>query len=189
MTRFRDRLQRALPGLAASAAPVQLTPRQRELFALFREKMPVEEVMSRSGLARSTVMDYLAGYVQHERPGALEGIEILVATDVSNPLIGPLGAATVYGPQKGASSDDVDQLEAALFRYSQVVRRHFGVDIATLAGGGAAGGLAAGLVAFLGAKVRSGFDLVAEATGFASRLAAAKAAMFASGAVSAVSRR
>ncbi|MGE0599377.1 MAG: glycerate kinase [Dehalococcoidia bacterium] len=107
-------------------------------------------------------------------PAALAGIEVLVATDVSNPLCGPNGAAQVYGPQKGANAEQVDQLEAALFRYAHVVRRHFGIDIASLPGGGAAGGLAAGLVAFLGAKIQSGFDLVAETTGFHDRLAAAE---------------
>ncbi|MGE3073402.1 MAG: glycerate kinase [Dehalococcoidia bacterium] len=111
--------------------------------------------------------------IDWQLPASLEGIEVLVATDVSNPLCGPNGAARVYAPQKGANPEQVDQLEAALFRYAQVVRRHFGVDIANLPGAGAAGGLAAGLVAFLGAKIQSGFDLVAETTGFHERLAAA----------------
>ena len=111
--------------------------------------------------------------IDWQRPAALDGIEVLVATDVSNPLCGANGAARVYGPQKGANADQVDQLEAALFRYAQVARRHFGIDIANLAGGGAAGGLAAGLACFLGAKIQSGFDLVAETTGFHDRLAAA----------------
>ncbi len=106
-------------------------------------------------------------------PRALAGIEFFVATDVTNPLCGNAGAARVYAPQKGANPEQVDRLEAALFRYAQVVRRHFGVDVANLPGGGAAGGLAAGLAVFLGAKIQSGFDLVAETTGFAERLAAA----------------
>lgn len=106
-------------------------------------------------------------------PESLAGLEVLVATDVSNPLCGPNGAAPVYAPQKGASPEDVDRLDAALFRYAQVLRRHFGVEVASMPGGGAAGGLAAGLAVFLGAKIRSGFDLVAETTGFAERLAAA----------------
>ena len=64
-------------------------------------------------------------------------------------------------------------LEAALQQYAAVVRRDLGVDVSRLAGGGAAGGLAAGLVAFLGARITSGFDVVAEATGLGARLAAA----------------
>ena len=111
--------------------------------------------------------------IDWQRPPELDDIEFLVATDVSNPLCGPDGAAPVYAPQKGASPDDVDQLEAALFRYAQIARRHFGIDIANLPGGGAAGGLAAGLVAFLGARIQSGFDLVAETTGFQDRLSVA----------------
>ena len=90
-----------------------------------------------------------------------------------NPLCGPNGAAPVYAPQKGATPEDVDRLDAALFRYAQVLRRHFGIEVASMPGGGAAGGLAAGLAVFLGARIRSGFDLVADTTGFAERLAGA----------------
>ena len=107
------------------------------------------------------------------RPPTLDGIEVVVATDVTNPLIGPNGAAAIYGPQKGATPDQVDSLEAALTTFALVVRRALGVEIASLPGVGAAGGLAAGLVAFLGAKIVSGFDVVAEATGLAARVAQA----------------
>ena len=96
------------------------------------------------------------------RPAFTNGVEFLVATDVTNPLLGPNGAARIYAPQKGATPEQVDILDAALHRYAAVVRRSLGVDIASLPGGGAAGGLAAGLVAFLGARIESGFELVAE---------------------------
>lgn len=108
-----------------------------------------------------------------ERPAWGSGIEFVVATDVTNPLCGANGAARVYAPQKGASPAEVDQLEEALYRYAMVVRRHFGVDLSDMPGAGAAGGLAGGLAVFLGARIASGFDLVAEATGLAERLAAA----------------
>ncbi len=104
---------------------------------------------------------------------AITGVEVIVASDVTNPLVGPEGAAAVFAPQKGATPDQVEALEAALVRYAAVVRRSLGAGIATLPGGGAAGGLAAGLVAFLGARIVSGFDIVAEATGLEGRLAAA----------------
>ncbi|MGD9935822.1 MAG: glycerate kinase [Dehalococcoidia bacterium] len=107
--------------------------------------------------------------VHWQRPAALEAIEVVVAVDVTNPLTGPRGAAAIYGPQKGASPADVDALDAALARYSAVVRRHFGLDLASLSGAGAAGGLAGGLVAFLGARIESGFDIVARATDLESR--------------------
>jgi glycerate kinase len=112
-------------------------------------------------------------HIEWQRPAEFDGIDIVVATDVTNPLCGVNGAARVYGPQKGASPEQVDQLEAAHFRYAQVLRRRFGFGVAGLPGGGAAGGLAAGLVAFLGARIASGFDVVAEATNLRSRMAAA----------------
>ena len=111
--------------------------------------------------------------IEWQRPPAFAGIEVLVATDVTNPLLGAQGAAAVYGPQKGASPAQVDILEAALVRYAMVVRRSLGIDIAAIAGGGAAGGLAAGLVAFLAASLESGFDAVAAVQGLAARLQAA----------------
>ena len=106
-------------------------------------------------------------------PAWVGSLEIVVGTDVTNPLCGPNGAARVYAPQKGASPAEVDQLEAALFKYANVVRRHFGINAANLPGGGAAGGLALGLVAFLGARIVSGFDVVAGATNLRDRMTAA----------------
>jgi glycerate kinase len=111
--------------------------------------------------------------IDWQHPAALAGIDFVVATDVTNPLVGSNGASRVYGPQKGASPADVEALEAALVRYAAVVRRSLGVDIATVPGGGAAGGLGAGLVAFLGARIESGFEVVAAAAGLPERLAAA----------------
>jgi len=111
--------------------------------------------------------------IDWRRPETLAGVEVIVATDVTNPLVGPFGAAAVYAPQKGATPEQVDRLEAALVRFAAVVRRSLGVDIATVPGGGAAGGLAAGLVAFLGARIESGFDIVAEATALRERLSVA----------------
>ena len=108
--------------------------------------------------------------IEWVRPPAFDGIDIVVATDVTNPLVGASGAAAVYGPQKGATPAQVALLEAALVRYAAVVEECLEVQIARLAGAGAAGGLAGGLVAFLGARVRSGFAFVAEATGLADRL-------------------
>lgn len=86
-----------------------------------------------------------------------------VAVDVRNPLCGPEGATAVYGPQKGVWPEQVPVLDAALRRLGEVIARDLGSDVLTLPGAGAAGGLAAGLVAFCGARLRPGFDLVAEA--------------------------
>jgi glycerate kinase len=105
----------------------------------------------------------------------LEGVRFVVASDVDNPLTGPAGASAVYGPQKGARPEDVELLDGALRRLADVVRRDLGVDAADMPGAGAAGGLGFGLMAFLGAEVRPGIDVVMEATRFAERLANAGA--------------
>jgi glycerate kinase len=94
---------------------------------------------------------------------ATRGVRFLVAADVENPLVGPSGAAHVFAPQKGASRDEVLLLDRALAHYAAVVERDLGVEVRHLPGGGAAGGLAAGLVAFLGAHLRPGVEIVMEA--------------------------
>ncbi len=93
-----------------------------------------------------------------------------VACDVDNPLCGPEGASQVYGPQKGASPAQAAELDAALARYAAALRAGLGVDLRDTPGAGAAGGLAAGLMAFLGAQLKPGFDLVAEQAGLAAAL-------------------
>lgn len=95
----------------------------------------------------------------------LAGCEIMVASDVTNPLTGPLGASAVYGPQKGASPEQVRQLDAALLNYREKLRTVFGRDIGAMPGAGAAGGLGAGLAAFCGAELRSGISLILELSG------------------------
>lgn len=96
-------------------------------------------------------------------------VRIDAACDVTNPLLGPNGAAAVYGPQKGASLADVALLEDGLAKLATLWQRDLGVPLADTdaPGCGAAGGLGAGLVAFLGAHLRNGFQLVAETTGLA----------------------
>jgi glycerate kinase len=96
----------------------------------------------------------------------LRQVRVTVAADVDNPLVGPQGAAAVYGPQKGASPEDVLLLDSALRRYARVLKADLGVDLADAPGAGAAGGLGAGAIAFLGADLRSGIDLVLELIGF-----------------------
>jgi len=108
-----------------------------------------------------------------DRYARLDGVRVRVACDVTNPLIGPNGAAAVYAPQKGATSEMVAQLEVGLTRLADIVRRDLGIEIAALPGGGAAGGLGAGLVAFAGATLESGAKLVASAVGLKRRLAGA----------------
>ena len=91
-------------------------------------------------------------------------VEFVVASDVDNPLTGPAGAARVFGPQKGASVDDVDLLDAALARWAAVLARDLAVDVAATPGAGGAGGTAAGALA-VGARIVSGAGLVCDLIG------------------------
>ncbi len=96
-----------------------------------------------------------------------------VLCDVENPFIGPKGAARVFGPQKGADAEMVEILEANLSSLADVIERQLGVALHEMAGAGAAGGLAGGAVAFLGAQLVSGIEVVMEATGLPQHLAEA----------------
>lgn len=101
---------------------------------------------------------------------SLVGQDVTVACDVATPF---LDAATVYGPQKGATSAQVSLLAGRLARLAEVYRDRTGVDVTELEGGGAAGGLAGGLAA-IGAQLEPGFDVVARAAGFDDALSGAE---------------
>jgi glycerate kinase len=105
---------------------------------------------------------------------ALATAEVVVASDVDNPLLGPGGAAAVYGPQKGASPADVAELDAALARWADAVRRATGRDEAATPGAGAAGGVGFAALAVLGATLRPGIDLVLDLVGFRAVLPGAR---------------
>jgi len=107
--------------------------------------------------------------MQGLHPG-IAACDIVVATDVDNPLCGKKGASFVFGPQKGATPAMVRKLDANLLHFAGVVRKCLGKDVKTVKGAGAAGGLGAGLLAFTGAKIRSGVDIVIEATGLEARI-------------------
>ena len=98
-------------------------------------------------------------------PRALEA-DITVISDVSNPLTGPTGATYIYGPQKGATPQIADELEAGMVHYAQKFAALLGRSIADFPGAGAAGGLGAALKGVLGARLRSGIDAVLDAVGF-----------------------
>jgi glycerate kinase len=106
---------------------------------------------------------------------ALDRAELVLATDVDNPLLGPRGAAAVYGPQKGAGAADIEVLDAALAHLSQVLGTATGAGsrghpAATLPGAGAAGGVGFAALAVLGASARPGIELLLELTGFLEKL-------------------
>jgi glycerate kinase len=96
--------------------------------------------------------------------------ELTILCDVDNLLLGDTGSAAVFGPQKGASADDVERLELALSRFRDVALRETGKDMALLKHGGAAGGAAAGLATFIDAHLVNGIDEFLKLTGFAEAL-------------------
>ncbi|MGR8007285.1 glycerate kinase [Streptomyces hypolithicus] len=97
----------------------------------------------------------------------LTEVDLVLASDVDNPLTGPKGAAAVYGPQKGAGEDDVATLDAALAHYASVLG---GEDLAQSPGAGAAGGIGFGALIALGASFRPGIEVMLDVLGFASAL-------------------
>ena len=96
---------------------------------------------------------------------ALKNVAITAACDVTNPLTGPTGASAVFGPQKGASKDDVATLDAALAHFAQVIDSQLGVAVNDVPGAGAAGGIGAALKGFLNAEFRPGIAIVIEQSG------------------------
>jgi glycerate kinase len=91
--------------------------------------------------------------------------EFQVASDVSNPLVGPQGASAIFGPQKGATPEMVAQLDENLRRYAGIVARDLGQDVAGMPGAGAGGGIAAAMVVFLNGRLRPGVEIVLDAVG------------------------
>lgn len=117
-----------------------------------------------AGLERLTTVD-----VRGLHP-ALDHVEVEVACDVDNPLTGPLGAAAVYGPQKGATAEDVRVLDANLARFADLVADRTGEDHRDDPGAGAAGGVGFAALAVLGATLRPGIDLLLEMLDFREHL-------------------
>ena len=140
-----------------------------------------------TGMARALGVKFLdrGGKVLREGGGALRTLARIdmsgldpraatvafeVACDVDNPLVGRHGAAHVYGPQKGATPTMVKHLDAGLRQMAKIARRDLGADILRVPGSGAAGGLGGGLMAFLGARLRPGVDIVIDSVKLAQRL-------------------
>ena len=133
---------------------------------------PIRSPLVGDDLARIERIDLPAGV-----RAAWAGIDLRVATDVRNPLTGPMGAARIFGPQKGADESTVEFLEHGLESWVEVMGRCVGIDRAAEAasspGAGAAGGIAFALQALFDARLESGFDLVADRIGLEERVRAA----------------
>ncbi|MBP3040482.1 glycerate kinase [Bacillaceae bacterium Marseille-Q3522] len=103
----------------------------------------------------------------------LKEIEILIASDVTNPLCGKDGASRVFGPQKGATEEMIQILDQNLSHYADVVKDSLGKDVKNVPGAGAAGGLGAGLLLFTNATLQNGIDIVIEYTKLKEKVAQA----------------
>jgi len=93
----------------------------------------------------------------------LSDAKILVASDVNNPLCGPQGASRIYGPQKGATPEIIEELDKSLSYFAELIKRDLNKDVKDIPGAGAAGGLGASLMAFLNAELRPGIEIMIEA--------------------------
>lgn len=100
----------------------------------------------------------------------LENVNILVASDVTNPLCGEHGASVVFGPQKGATPEMVEILDRNLKHYGEIVKQQLSVDVLNVPGAGAAGGLGAGLLAFTNSTMKKGIEIVIEFTNLKEKL-------------------
>ena len=100
-------------------------------------------------------------------------VNFIIASDVENILTGKKGAAAVFGPQKGATPDEVELLDKGLIHYAEIIRRDIGKNVEDIAGSGAAGGLGAGLIVFLDAKLQSGVEVVANTVKLAEKISQA----------------
>ena len=119
------------------------------------------------GLGGSATNDGGMGMISAD--GFLErtrGMKFTVACDVDTPYIGAHGASRVFGPQKGASEEDVEILEERLRGYALKILKDTGIDVSDMAGAGAAGGLGGAFRAYLGAELKRGVDLVLDQIGF-----------------------
>lgn len=128
-----------------------------------KHDQPIDQPIAGGKLQDITRID-----LTHLHP-ALKDAAITVACDVTNPLTGQAGAAYVYGPQKGATPTQVQQLDQGLAHIANLWRKQLGSDVEQSPGSGAAGGLGGGLMAMLDATLKTGIRIVLDAVDFSSR--------------------
>jgi glycerate kinase len=153
---FRSGRPRILIGIGGSATNDGGAGALQALGVSLRDAAERELAAGGAELQRLATLDHTG----LRRPG---GVEVVVACDVTNPLLGPDGASAIYGPQKGASPADIAILDQSLAHFAAVVTRNVGMDWKDTPGAGAAGGLGFALLAFLGARLERGVSLVLDA--------------------------
>lgn len=115
----------------------------------------------------------LSGIHRIDVSGMVDGLreaKFTIACDVNNPFYGPNGAACIYGPQKGATPEQVEYLDQGLMNLSRLIHGEYQIDLQKIPGSGAAGGIAAPLIVFTGAKLSPGVDVVLDALDFERQL-------------------
>lgn len=157
-------VKRIILGIGGSATVDGGTGMARALGARFFDSQGFELPEGGGALAKLHSIDL------SKLDSRIADVQIEVACDVTNPLVGPEGAARIFGPQKGATAEMVEHLEQGLANLGRQVALQLGKDVIELPGAGAAGGLGAGLVAFLNAKLRRGIELIIDVVGLAERL-------------------
>ena len=100
----------------------------------------------------------------------LQNVEIKVACDVTNPLLGDQGTTVIYGPQKGATEKMIPKLDSALSHYHDKIKEELQKSVKDIPGAGAAGGMGTALLAFLDANLQAGIDVVLDETRFQERV-------------------
>jgi glycerate kinase len=121
------------------------------------------EMLTSDGEDLAPLPENMTALIRIQAESVMDLPEIVAASDVRNPLLGPRGAARVFAPQKGADAKTVEALEYAMQNVADVVQQDLECDFRDAPGAGAAGGLGFGLLSFCQASIRSGFDVVAEA--------------------------
>ncbi|MCY4556575.1 MAG: glycerate kinase [Chloroflexi bacterium] len=157
---LEDGYRRIIVGLGGSATNDGGTGMASALGARFRDAAGDPLPPGGAALANLAHVDTTA------LDPALSETTIIGATDVTNPLCGETGASAIFGPQKGATPETVAELDGCLSKYASVVLSDLGIDVLHTPGSGAAGGLGAGLIAFTGAELRSGIDMVCDVLDF-----------------------
>lgn len=115
---------------------------------------------------RGESLEKVASIDSSSLQAGLEDAEFIVACDVDSPFCGPDGAACVFAPQKGADPEMVERLDNGLAQFSDIIKVFTDTDVSALPGAGAAGGLGGSFVAFLGARLVPGADMILDAAGF-----------------------
>jgi glycerate kinase len=171
-------------GLTLLDRPAPLEATSRGVGELLKAALDVGCTTIVLGLGGSACTDGGAGMLDALGGTSFDGVDLVLASDVDNPLLGPTGAAAVYAPQKGASPEEVEILEARLAAFASRV----GLEHAERPGAGAAGGIGFAALAVLGARFRPGIEVVLELAGFADAVAGASLVITGEGSLDAQTR-